>query len=99
MISLDTLEHSHFTRLIDQTFTVSVAGQAVPLELVEAKLLGHRRTEAARDPFALTFRGAHGLRLPQGIYLFGHGAMGSMEIFIAQIGDGAKGSLFEAVFT
>lgn len=98
MIALETLQHSSFTPVVGQAFTLH-ADQALELVLQEAKLLGHRREEAVRDPFSLTFQGPQGLRVPQGTYRFSHAAQGEMEIFIAQVGDGPKGSLFEAVFT
>jgi hypothetical protein len=98
MLDLETLQHSTFADLVGQRFHV-VAGEGFELELSEAKLLGHRRADASRDPFSLAFRGAHGLRLPQGIYRFENETLGAMEIFIAQTGDSARGSEFEAVFT
>ena len=99
MISLETLEHATFAPLIDQPFTVVVGDQSTGLELAEATLLGPRRAGAGRDPFSLTFRGAPGLRLPQGIYRLEQSILGTMEIFITQIGDGPQGSRFEAIFT
>ncbi len=95
MIALETLQHSSFAPLLGQAFTLQAGHELV---LHETTLLGHRRLEALRDPFSLTFRGPQGLRLPQGIYPFSHPSLGEMEIFIAQTADGPKGSEFEAVF-
>ena len=99
MTSLDTLDAGLFSPLVGQAFAVALAEQAVPLELMEAQVLGGRRSDAKRDPFALRFKGAPGLRLPQGIYRLQHDFVGEMEIFITQNGDGPQGSEFEAIFT
>jgi hypothetical protein len=95
MISLDTVQHETFAPLVGRSF---VTGE-FRLELSEARKLGHKRPDARRDPFALTFRGPHGLRLPQGIYRFECEGLGEIEFFITQTGDGTMGSEFEAVFT
>jgi hypothetical protein len=97
MIPLDTLQHSSFAPLLGQAFILH-AGHEVEMVLHAATVLGHRRLEALRDPFSLTFHGRQGLRLPQGIYRFSHPSLGELEIFIAQAADGPKGSEFEAVF-
>jgi hypothetical protein len=99
MIALDALEQSTFEPLLGQEFAVSAGQVAVTLTLVEARKLGHRRPDAKRDPFSLTFRGKPGWRLPQHIYRFEHEALGSLEFFITQVADKGTGSEFEAVFT
>lgn len=91
-LSLESLAAAHFEPLLGSSFELR-------LELVEVRLLGHRRPEASREPFALTFRGPANWRLPQGIHCFGHPQTGSLEIFVTQVGDGPGGSLFEAIFT
>lgn len=95
MISLDTVQLETFAPLVGRSFVTA----EVRLELSDVRTLGHKRPAAQRDPFALTFRGAQGLRLPQGIYRFECEGLGEIEFFITQIGDGAKGSEFEAIFT
>ena len=62
-------------------------------------MLGHRRTEAKRDPFALTFQGKQDWRIPQRTHLLEHASLGTLEISITQIGDSARGSTFEAILT
>lgn len=99
MIALETLQHSHFAPLAGQPFTLKAGGQEVQLTLAEARLLGHRRADATREPFSLTFRGLKGWRVPQGIYSLSHESLGEMELFLTQTGDTARGSEFEAVFT
>jgi hypothetical protein len=38
------------------------------------------------------------VRLPQQIYAVSHGQLGTMEIFLVQIGADSTGAYFEAVF-
>lgn len=97
MISLETLQHSTFAPLVGQTFILK-AGAGAELTLHQATVLGHRRATAQRDPFSLAFRGPQGLFLPQGTYSFSHSALGELEFFITQSGNGPQGSEFEAVF-
>jgi hypothetical protein len=99
MIPLESVSHETFALFVGQVFTAATANGQVELQLAEAKLLGHKRDEATRDPFSLAFRGEPGLRLPQGTYQLTCAAMGEIGIFITQVADGAKGSEFEAVFT
>jgi hypothetical protein len=97
---LAAVEHSTFSGVVGESFGVTVAAsRSIALELVAVRVLGSKRVGAARDPFALEFRGPSGLRLPQGIYRFDHGRLGVLEIFISQTGDGEKGSEFEAIFS
>ncbi len=98
MIALETLQPSMFTPLVGHAFTLCV-GPGVELRLAEVKVLGHKRPDAVRDPFSLTFSGTRGIRVPQGTYRVESGELGAMEIFIAQVGDGVKGAEFEAIFT
>jgi hypothetical protein len=95
MLTLDPLTHGHFEPHTGQVF---LSGEA-SLTLHEVKVLGQKRTEAPREPFSLLFRGLQGLRLPQGIYRMKNESLGELEIFITQVGDGVKGSEFEAIFT
>ena len=95
MTALETLTHGHFVPLVGQVFQ---SGD-VSLTLESAKLLGHKRAGALRDPFSLSFRGAPGLRLPQATYRLTNDTLGELEIFITQVGDGPQGADFEAIFT
>lgn len=99
MIPLESVSHETFALLVGRTFTVMTSNGPIELKLAEAKLLGHKRDEAARDPFSLAFRGPQGLLLPQGTYPFSCGELGEIGFFITQVADGAKGSEFEAIFT
>ncbi len=94
MISLDTVQHKTFAPLVGHCF---VTGE-VRLELTGVSKLGHKRADAPRDPFSLTFRGAKELRLPQGIYRSECDGLGEIEFFISQFAAGSAGSEFEAIF-
>ena len=98
MVAIESLQHSTFAPLLGNVFTVKT-GVGAELRLHEVKLLGHKRTEAMRDPFSLTFRGPSGLRMEQGIHRVESEALGAMDIFITQVGSGPQGADFEAVFT
>ena len=99
MISLATVTHVEFEAVVGAPFVVSTPDKPATLDLAGVRVLGGRRAGAVRDPFSLGFRGAPGLRLPQGVYAIQNATLGSMEIFITQTGDGAGGSDFEAIFT
>ncbi|MES2441065.1 MAG: hypothetical protein V4584_18525 [Verrucomicrobiota bacterium] len=98
-IPLESLDYDTFAALAGEVFTTTVGEVFIGLRLDEVRKLGHRRAEAMRDPFSISFLGPQGLRLPQGIYRFSNEALGGIELFIAQVADGARGSEFEAVFT
>jgi hypothetical protein len=98
LLDLATVTHETFSALAGQAFQVSKPQVFVSLELAECRPLGSRRSEGSRLPFSLTFRGAPGLRLPQGIHRFESAQTGAFEIFITQIADGPAGSEFEAIF-
>ncbi len=97
---LESLDADFFQGLCGDEFDLPAElGNPRALVLGEVRVLGHRRTEAAREPFALTFRGSAGLRLPQGTYRLDHAGYGSIEMFLVQLADKPDGSYFEAIFT
>lgn len=99
MHALDTLTIDSFSPFAGQAFEVAAESLQTTLELrAVTPLRAHDKT-AARTPFALLWRGAPGLRLPQQIYRIANDAFGSAEIFIVQNDDRPQGSEFEAVFT
>jgi hypothetical protein len=98
MTSLDTIESTTFSTLNEKRFLLETPSSNLDLMLEQVRELGNRRPDASRDPFALSFRGKSGIRLPQGIYRLSHLELGSFEIFITQNSDGPKGSEFEAIF-
>lgn len=98
MISLDAVESSTFSILNEKQFLLETTSSSIDLILEQIRDLGNRRPDAPRDPFALSFRGKSGIRLPQGIYRLSHPELGSLEIFLTQNADGPNGSEFEAIF-
>lgn len=104
MSSLQDLSAETFRPLTGQILTLrtvdeTAAGTEHRLELTEVRILGGRYPGANRDPFALTFRGPAGMRLPQSIYRFELPDSDPLEFFITQTGDNATSSWFEAIFT
>jgi len=97
-VDLLTATAETFTPVIGQTFEAVFTDGRLPLTLAEVRPLGPVRMAGGRAPFALTFRGNSRLRLPQRIYRLEHATLGTLEIFLVQVSDGAEGSMFEAVF-
>jgi hypothetical protein len=97
MLELDKVRCAEFAACLDQDFEIVFPDGTLSLKLSEARPLG-ARPESTREPFALTFRGAPQLRLPQGIYKMRNAALGEMEIFLVQLAADQTGSRFEAVF-
>ncbi len=99
MIDLATLDSSVITPLVGQSMILRSGEQSASLEVTEVRLHNSKHPSAGRQGFSVSFRGQPGLRIPQAIYHVEHPAIGVMEIFITQTGDGAQGSEFESIFT
>jgi hypothetical protein len=99
MLELDKVNRAQFAEFVDQDFEIALK-DAAPLKvrLVEVRSLGAAGARG-REPFALEFRGDASVRLPQRIYAVSHAQLGTMEIFLVQIGADSAGAYFEAVFT
>ena len=98
MLELDKVDRAHFAEFLDQDFQIPTkSGAPLEVRLVEARSLGAGRA-GSREPFALTFRADASVRLPQRIYSLSNNRLGTMEIFLVQIGVDATGAYFEAVF-
>ena len=98
MLDLATATRGQFEPCIGQAFDLPAKNGGIALTLADVRPLGATRPDAAREPFALTFKGAPALRLPQQIHRIEHAALGVMEIFLVQTGADAAGSHFEAIF-
>jgi hypothetical protein len=98
-IPLETLDAASFQERCGSDFSTETAVGVIQLRLEEVRLLGGRRADASRDPFALGFRGPSGIRIEQKIYRLEQEGSAPLEIFLVQIADKPDGSLFEAVFT
>jgi hypothetical protein len=96
MLDLATVRCEQFAACLNQDFEIVFSDGTLPLKLSDAT--ARTAPDAGREPFALTFLGRAGLRLPQGIYKMNHATLGEMEIFLVQIAADQTGSTFEAVF-
>ena len=97
MLDLAKVQCAEFAACVNQDVEVVTSAGPLVLQLFEARPLG-ARSGAAREPFALSFRGPAELRLPQGIYKMSNVQLGEMEIFLVQIAADQTSSTFEAVF-
>ena len=97
MLDLAQVRCEHFANCLKQDFAIILSDGAILLQLSEVRPLG-KHPGSMRDPFALTFAGRVGLRLPQGIYKMRNATLGEMEIFLVQVGADQTSSSFEAVF-
>jgi hypothetical protein len=98
MLELDKVDHAKFAEFVDQDFEIAVSDSTrLKARLTKVRSLGVARA-GSRQPFALEFRADPSVRLPQHIYAVSHGRLGTMEIFLVQIGADSTGAYFEAVF-
>lgn len=97
MLDLAEVRCEQFAACLNQDFAIILSDGALLLQLSEVRALG-KRPESLREPFALTFLGRAGLRLPQGIYKMRNTQLGEMEIFLVQVAADQTSSAFEAVF-
>jgi hypothetical protein len=98
MLELDKVCRAQFAEFVDQSFELALKdGAPLNVRLVEVRSLGAAQT-GSREPFALEFRADASVRLPQQIYAVSHGQLGTLEIFLVQIGADSTGAYFEAVF-
>lgn len=98
ILDLATVTSETFVPFVGQGFEMVFSDARLSFTLAEVRPLGPARKPDLRAPFAVVFRGRPSLRLPQRIYRLENASLGAMEIFLVQIGDGAEGSLFEAIF-
>ena len=98
MLELDKVRPAQFAEFVDQDYEIALK-DTVPLNvrLVEVRSLGAAQA-GSREPFALEFRADASVRLPQRIYTVTHSQLGSIDIFLLQIGADSTGAYFEAVF-
>src|SRR5262249_24247939 len=98
MLELDKVDRALFAKFVDQDFEIALKDAALNVQLVEVSSLGAARA-GSREAFALKFRAADGsVRLLQHIYAVSNSQLGTMEIFLVQIGADSTGAYVEAVF-
>lgn len=88
-----------FAPHLNQTFAVGLGASSVEMTLVQATKGQPRDWEGLRkEPFALLFKCAHPVVLPQKIYPFEKPGFGKMDIFIVPVGRDRDGFVYQAVF-
>jgi len=88
-----------FASRLNETFQVGLGVASIEMTLVQATKGKPREWEGVRkEPFALLFKCAHPVILPQKIYPFENSAFGKMEIFIVPVGREKDGIVYQAVF-
>jgi hypothetical protein len=96
---LDKVTKATFDSIKGQPFTLTDdAGASLTLELTDVRGNGLQGA-AAREQFALTFRGPLAPALPQKIYRLHHRQLGALDIFLVPIARDVGGMTYEAVFT
>jgi hypothetical protein len=98
MLQLDKVNRALLAEFVGQDFEIALKGAAsVNARLVEVRSLGAAQA-GSRESFSLEFRAGPSVRLPQHIYAVSHRHLGTMEIFLVQVGADSAGAYFEAVF-
>ena len=96
---LQDLTCENFEHCLNQVFRLNHDSGTFEVELIACqKLHSHGRKEGQREPFSLIFLGPRQPVLPQRMYNFDFGQLGSFEIFIVPIGPDSSGMKYEAVF-
>ena len=94
MLDLAKAELEMFAPLVKQGFDVVLTDGRWPLTLEAVRPLGEGHPGAMRKPFALQFRSAQPMRLPQGIYRLENAQLGAMEIFLVQTSPSEAEAIF-----
>jgi hypothetical protein len=88
-----------FARHLNATFHVELGAASVEMTLVQATKGKPRDWEGVRkEPFALLFKCAKPVILPQRIYPFQNSDFGKMDIFIVPVGRERDGVVYQAIF-
>src|SRR5271169_2221069 len=96
---LQDLTFENFEPCLNQVFRLNYDDATFELKLMECqKLDSRRRLAGQREPFSLIFLGPRQPTLPQRMYTFDFGPLGSFEIFIVPIALHNSGMKYQAVF-
>jgi len=102
---LDQLTVTDFVTYVHSSFRILLeSGDALDLELIEAKTIGESRRHDSpgirQHAFSLIFRGPRDRLLPQRIYPVEHPSLGVLEIFLVPLGPegDSQGLHYQAVF-
>jgi hypothetical protein len=97
--ALQLLTFETFAPHLNTTFALKLGESSIDLTLTGAdKKPVQAFRGMMREPFALYFRSASQVVLPQRIYPFVHADMGRFELFIVPIAREPEGIVYEAVF-
>lgn len=98
MTALDRLTVGDFTPTVGQAYALDLDGQGtLDFTLLEAVQKGQAPPGAARDPFALVFRGPLDPQLPQRTYGIEHEAFGRLLLFLVPVARREDGMRYEAI--
>lgn len=98
MVDLATLTVDHFLPLSGQVFRVTPAGgEGVPMTLCKVRPSSRRGPSGFRQPFAVEFKPAQNIVLPQGLFVIEHETLGTMELMMTPVLANG-GCQYEAVF-
>lgn len=88
-----------FASRLNESFQVGLGAASVEMTLVQATKAKPQNFEGLRkQPFALLFKCAKPVILPQKIYPFENSAFGKMEIFIVPVARDKDGIVYQAIF-
>jgi hypothetical protein len=96
---LSMLTRENFAPYLNQIVRINGGSSTLEFQLVECqKLAGSARQISPREPFSLIFLGPCQPILPQRMYTFEFGELGSLEIFIVPIQSDSSGTKYQAIF-
>lgn len=88
-----------FASHLNETFQVGLGDASVEMTLVQATKGRPQAVEGLRkEPFALLFKCAKPVILPQRIYPFHNAGFGKLDIFIVPVAREKDGVVYQAVF-
>jgi hypothetical protein len=88
-----------FAGRLNEAFQVSLGTSSVEMTLIQATKAPPRDIEGLRkEPFALLFKCASLVVLPQKIYPFANSAFGKLDIFIVPVARDRDGIVYQAIF-
>lgn len=96
---MDILQREAFAPRAHETFELSLGESSLTLTLTELKALPTPPAPGlTRQPFALTFRSASAIVLPQRLYRLVNATMGPLDVFLVPVGRDPQGVIYQAVF-
>lgn len=88
-----------FAAATNQGFALAMGEASLTLVLVQITPLAHAGYAGQlRQPFALLFKSASPIVLPQKLYALTHATMGRLDIFLVPVAREPDGVVYQAVF-